>query len=745
MPPKRRSRPSQLHPQPIVDSDPETDIPTEPLTLAPPPQRSNTELNLTVLRRYVPAISQIISIAPFAVLYVFSAESQQWEKCGIEGTLFVCQLEGPGRYSAMILNRKGLENFTTELLNADDVEITEDFVILQAMSEEGVPVIYGLWIFEDGGSEGITSTRKMVAQMIVSCAMQAQNAREAMAETNGDANGHEEEGEGYGMDGTTQMEQQMEEEEAVSQQAGQRLDLLQLFGSKSAESAAPAMPTPVHRPSASAQFSHSAAMAETGVLRSLHDPAMPQQQQSRPPQPTQRNALLGLFKNTEPFVIHAHIEEDHAECPTTSNIDAASAKHLSQSNLPQITAPPATEDDEQWTKCTRPRCGEYVLLSDIDEHLEMHVSLDILDAALSASHARSPKDGKSTAARQANVKESQTSRSDPHKPKTGRTLLEYFSGVSYHGRPPPQQSKRVAAALPLGRLGKRELGPHAFEKQMPDNVRRHLLNDALPHQVNRLDGNGKLAPETVVDNETSGIISMLARLCTEDKDVDATYLCHPSVKHVNKLRCDGNFCGYWNVQMMLSYLQTAGTLPGMRQTPNVLQIQDTIEQAWGNDILPHGRQETGGIRGTRKWIGTSEAAAYFTQLGVSVEACAFEDAGHELAAVALLDHIEAYFIGGLENADRRGTSHVTQLAPVYFQRLGHSMTIVGLQRNRDGSRELLVFDPSFETSVAMRTLLSGKRSRAQLENLLKPYRRSDQSLARWEEFEIVVPRSAGVA
>ncbi|KAK0346873.1 hypothetical protein LTR91_009843 [Friedmanniomyces endolithicus] len=274
MPPKRRSRPSQLHPRPIVDSDPETDIPTEPLTLAPPPQRSNTELNLTVLRRYVPTISQIISIAPFAVLYVFSAESQQWEKCGIEGTLFVCQLEGLGRYSAMILNRKGLENFITELVNADDVEVTEDFVILQAMSEEGVPVIYGLWIFEDGGSEGISSTRKMVAQMIVSCAMQAQNAREAMAEANGDANGHEGEGEDYGLDGTTQMEQQMEEEEAVSQQAGQRLDLLQLFGSKAAESAAPAMPTPVTRPSAFAQPSHSSAMAETDVLRSLHDPAI---------------------------------------------------------------------------------------------------------------------------------------------------------------------------------------------------------------------------------------------------------------------------------------------------------------------------------------------------------------------------------------------------------------------------------------------------------------------------------------
>ncbi|KAK1822865.1 hypothetical protein LTR12_002790 [Friedmanniomyces endolithicus] len=449
--------------------------------------------------------------------------------------------------------------------------------------------------------------------------------------------------------------------------------------------------------------------------------------------------------STEPFVIQAHIEEDHAESPTTSNVDAAQAKHLSQLTPPQRAAHPAAEDEEQWTKCTRPRCGENVLLSDIDEHLEMHASLDISETALSIDHARSPKESKSTAARQAKVKESRTSRPDPHKRKTGRTLLEYFSGVSHHGRPPPRQTRPAAAALPLGRLGKRELGPHAFEKPMPDNVRRHLLNDALPHQINRLDGNGKLAPETVVDNETSGIIPMLARLCTEDEDVDTTYLCHASVKHVNKLRCDGNFCGYWNVQMMLSYLQAAGALPGMRQTPNILQIQDTIEQAWSNDILPHGRRETGGIRGTRKWIGTSEAAAYFTQLGVSVEACAFEDSEHELAAVALLDHIEAYFISALENADRRGTSHITQLAPIYFQRLGHSMTIVGLQRNRDGSRELLVFDPSFETSATMRTLLSGRRSRAQLEIILKPYRRSDQSLARWEEFEIVVPRSAGVA
>ncbi len=95
MPPKRRTHPSQKSaPKPILDSDlePDTDAPTEPLTLAPPPSRSNTELNLTVLRRYVPSITQILSIAPFAVLYTFLPETQIWERCGVEGTLFICQL-----------------------------------------------------------------------------------------------------------------------------------------------------------------------------------------------------------------------------------------------------------------------------------------------------------------------------------------------------------------------------------------------------------------------------------------------------------------------------------------------------------------------------------------------------------------------------------------------------------------------------------------------------------------------------
>ena len=40
--------------------------------------------------------------------------------------------------------------------------------------------------------------------------------------------------------------------------------------------------------------------------------------------------------------------------------------------------------------------------------------------------------------------------------------------------------------------------------------------------------------------------------------------------------------------------------------PSIFRIQDYIEHAWDMGINANGRLETGGIRGTRKYIGTPE-------------------------------------------------------------------------------------------------------------------------------------------
>lgn len=69
---------------------------------------------------------------------------------------------------------------------------------------------------------------------------------------------------------------------------------------------------------------------------------------------------------------------------------------------------------------------------------------------------------------------------------------------------------------------------------------------------------------------------------------------------------------------MASYIKAA-RYPGFAifkgETPSIFQIQDWIEAAWDQGICPRGRAETGGIRMTRKHIGTVEAYACMQYLG----------------------------------------------------------------------------------------------------------------------------------
>ncbi|KAI5241493.1 PH domain-like protein [Aureobasidium subglaciale] len=195
MPPKNRNN-RNSHPRLTAhhhvpsDYDTDTAYATDAMTSlpqpAPIPARTNEELNLSVLQRHDPSVHQILSVAPFAVVYTFNPASESWEKQGTEGTLFVCSLlplvGGPQieRYSCIVLNRRGLENFSSELFSSESVQVTDDYVILQVEGEDGSTNIYGLWIFaEEGGST--VQTRVVNALIIQECAKRAEDSRDAAA------------------------------------------------------------------------------------------------------------------------------------------------------------------------------------------------------------------------------------------------------------------------------------------------------------------------------------------------------------------------------------------------------------------------------------------------------------------------------------------------------------------------------------------------------------------------------------
>lgn len=144
---------------------------------------------------------------------------------------------------------------------------------------------------------------------------------------------------------------------------------------------------------------------------------------------------------------------------------------------------------------------------------------------------------------------------------------------------------------------------------MPGWLQKQLEAGAPVTITDKIDYNGNIVSMESVANEIRGTMGVLAQLCEQDRTLSRAYLCHPDVRHVVKMSKEGGFCGYRNIQMMLSFVQDAQSQGYQRlqgKLPSILQLQDSIENAWDMGFNSTGRVETGGIKGTRKYIGTPE-------------------------------------------------------------------------------------------------------------------------------------------
>lgn len=132
-----------------------------------------------------------------------------------------------------------------------------------------------------------------------------------------------------------------------------------------------------------------------------------------------------------------------------------------------------------------------------------------------------------------------------------------------------------------------------------------------------------------------------------------------------------------------------------------------------------------------------QAAAVYQSLDIQHETQAFYSKSHSPAHRQVYDFVEEYF--GF-NCNATGRIRTTNRAPIYFQQPGHSLTIIGLERHKDGSRTLLVFDPGFPVSQNVLSLVSerdvrGRVSRREVERLMKSYRREEKRLKKYKTFE----------
>ncbi|KAI1398127.1 DUF1671-domain-containing protein [Hypoxylon fuscum] len=433
------------------------------------------------------------------------------------------------------------------------------------------------------------------------------------------------------------------------------------------------------------------------------------------------------FSDSAEYAILLHIEVHHAE-GTSPFVVAGEVSRPAIPNEGGMSCCVDADEGGQWVECPVDGCGELLALSQLEDHVELHATEQSEDG-LSVSPSSS-----------SSVDDSDLDVKKP--PKQQSSIRAYLSpyGHAQHRPAGGPSVHKVAAPTPasvplpkpadmkeIKKLGESDLGRYHNEDQMPKKL------------VNLLKKHNYLSSQ--------GVIPVLEQLLRQSHETQYAYICHPVAQHIWKLRGEGSFCGYRNIQMLISYLvgvSSSSAPPGAAafagNIPDIFRIQDLIEAAWDMGVNAKGRIETGGVKGTRKFIGTPEAGAIFVSLGIPCEIQGFRNSAKDEARAAetrLYDAVEQYFATA-PNVNARDKVRSTTRAPLYFQHRGHSMTIVGIEKQRKGGvRNLLVFDPSYSDPSGVTRYIGRKFEHASPERVLKLYRRGPKYLGKYREFELL--------
>ncbi|PFH49115.1 hypothetical protein AMATHDRAFT_5203 [Amanita thiersii Skay4041] len=237
----------------------------------------------------------------------------------------------------------------------------------------------------------------------------------------------------------------------------------------------------------------------------------------------------------------------------------------------------------------------------------------------------------------------------------------------------------------------------------------------------------------------SGFVSILKKGLNKSHSQGATQrgiLGYVNTVHIH--RGPWNFtwgCGYLNYLMLCSALMCQQQQPIYQSLlenprfPGVRNLQRLIQDAWAAGFDKEGQQQLKELIGTNKWIGTADLYVAFTFSGIPCELVEFTLAHPQdnSQVDALLQWVVKYFStdpkAGPSNVNDalHGASAVvdTDRMPLILQYNGHSLTIVGYEITRQGTTNLLVFDPSYRPCNKLRTMAIDTMPR-QVGNLKRP-------------------------
>jgi hypothetical protein len=159
-------------------------------------------------------------------------------------------------------------------------------------------------------------------------------------------------------------------------------------------------------------------------------------------------------------------------------------------------------------------------------------------------------------------------------------------------------------------------------------------------------------------------------------------------------------CGYYNFLMLLPALYSSAALrPHVPNPPavSILDVQKLLRRSWEAGSDPVGARHyagCNGIEGSTALTGAADFCCLLRHHRVRCDILSFARAS------ALLDYCRDYFYFDLMPTDRLTQ---TELPPLFLQREGHSLLVVGVVYDPDDDKcNLLIFDPEHRSQLVVK-------------------------------------------
>ncbi|KPJ03847.1 Zinc finger with UFM1-specific peptidase domain protein [Papilio xuthus] len=261
-------------------------------------------------------------------------------------------------------------------------------------------------------------------------------------------------------------------------------------------------------------------------------------------------------------------------------------------------------------------------------------------------------------------------------------------------------------------------GEEAYSARAASSLRRAVYSGALSvaGYYERSVGLRRAAAtgRDTGSSRTNGILERIAQLNAQNPSIAKTYLCSAVDHYASTYGDRGWGCGYRNMQMLLSSLarqaQYARLLAGPGAgagaaargcdcAPSIPRLQLLVERAWQLGFDTQGSEQLGcKLHNTRKWIGACEVVTVLSSLRIKCQLIDFhKPTGADGSHPALFAWVLRYFS---EDPD-------AFKPPLYLQHQGHSRTIIGYEKHKDGKATLLVLDPSHSPAQVRAVVCGG--------------------------------------